>query len=192
MTDLGDQPELDSSSSSSSAALPRVFTKSQICSLLRISGGMFDRLMRDGAPFIQRGAKQQSSWKIDAADFVRFMLEDAVRKAGHSRPSAGDGTMSLDEAKRKDKEVQANIRELDLLKLQGEQVDIEDARKVLREVFAVTRSRLMSVPAQVAGLSNNQQTDLEEAMNDALAELSEGGDFNFGQDDETAPAIAHH
>lgn len=190
MTDLDDQPELDSSNSSSAGA--RSYTKAQVCSILRISGGMFDRLMRDGAPFIQRGVKQQTTWKVDLAEFVRFMIADAVRRAGHGRPAGGEASMSLDEAKRKDKEVQANIRELELLKLQNEQVDVEDARKVMREVFAVTRSRLMSVSTQVAGLSHNQQSDLEEAMNDALAELSEGRIFNFGMDDGTADAIAHH
>lgn len=185
----GQFAELDSAASNSRAALRRdgIFNKNEMLTILGISPEKLRRLIRDGAPVISQSTDEEptAEWRIKAADFIAFMIDDACKRV---KPS--DEGMTFEDAKRKDKEVQANMREMEMLKLQGSLVDIEDVRPFLREVFATTRSRLFATLSQVMGLTHQQKREFEDALNDALTDLSEGkvGDWN----NEQAPAHAHH
>lgn len=185
-----DATEFDSGNSNKRVALRRdgIFNRNEMITILGISPEKFQRLVRDGGPVISRSSADEPNieWRIKSSDFIEFMIEDACKRLKGS----SDEGMSYEDAKRKDKEVQANMREMELLKKQAQLVDIEDVRPFLREVFATTRSRFLSIVSQVIGLSHNQKRDLEDAVNDALADLSEGrvGEWN----NEQAPAHAHH
>jgi phage terminase Nu1 subunit (DNA packaging protein) len=141
------------------------FSRNEVCALLGISEPMFDRLRRDGAPM---EVGERGELKVNLQSFVKFMIADAVKK---SKGSEGDGP-DYDEAKARDKQAQAETRELELLKLKGLIVDVEDVRPVLREVFGTTRSRILSVPSQIIGLTAEQRRSLEDSINDALSDLS--------------------
>jgi phage terminase Nu1 subunit (DNA packaging protein) len=161
-----------------------IMSKVQLADTLGYSQDKIDGFINAGAPVIRVGEKAKKiAWQISVRAFVEFMISQAVKKAvGDGKGSKATGRLSFEEAKRKDKEVQSSIRELDLMKRQGELVDVEDVRPVLREVFANVRSRLLSVPSQITGLTVMQQRDLQDAINDALADLSGENvkDMEFG------------
>lgn len=145
-------------------------SKAEVCRLLGISTALFERLMRDGAPCEVSGEGKTTRIRVRLSAFVKFMVADAVRKATGDPTTTG---MTFEQAKRKDKEVQAAVREVELLKMQGELVDINDIRGVLRESFATVRQRMLSVPSQITGMDAHQTRDLGDAINDALTDISE-------------------
>ena len=98
------------------------------------------------------------------------MIADAVAKVTKGE----DGVLSWDQAKRRDKIIQANIRELDLLERQNVLVEVDAFRPWIREKLGIIRSRMLVIRTQVKGLSEEQGRQMEDAVNDALAECSQG------------------
>lgn len=145
-----------------------VVNKSQLSSVLGRPMTFIDRLIRAGAPVLKRGASQRDVWEFNTADFVEFVVRDALERAG-----LGQGELSYEVARRREKDAQAKLRELDLQERQGIVVNIESIRPRIRDAFTNTRSRMLAVSSQVIGLTHQQQRQLEDAINDALAELSD-------------------
>ena len=107
-----------------------------------MSQSRYERLLRDGAPVIQ---KENGGYEINVAAFVNFMIADAVDKVTKGE----DGGLSWDQAKRRDKIIQANIRELDLLERQNVLVEVDAFRPWLREKLGIIRSRMLVIRSQV-------------------------------------------
>ena len=144
-----------------------IVNRSSLLEILQMSQSRYERLLRDGAPVIQ---KENGGYEINVAEFVNFMIEDAVKKVTKGE----DGGLSWDQAKRRDKIIQANIRELDLLERQNVLVEIEAFRPWIREKLGIIRSRMLVVRSQVRGLSKEQALRLEDAVNDAWGDCGQG------------------
>lgn len=145
--------------------IPGSVNRASMLELLNMSAARFDRLVRDGAPISQSSV----GIEVNVADFVEFMVKDAVKRA---TGGPGSEELTYDAAKRKDKAAQARMRELDLAKVEGEMVDVEDVRPIVREVFATVRSRMLAVRSQIIGLSPEKAREVDDAINDALTDLS--------------------
>ena len=144
-----------------------IVNRSGLLEILQMSQSRYERLLRDGAPVIQ---KENGGYEINVAEFVNFMIEDAVKKVTKGE----DGGLSWDQAKRRDKIIQANIRELDLLERQNVLVEVEAFRPWICEKLGIIRSRMLVIRTQVKGLSEEQTIQLEDAVNDALADCAQG------------------
>lgn len=138
-----------------------IVSRHKLLQLLGIDKDVFDRLRRAGAPI-------RPDKKVHVGDFVAFMIEDAVRKArGSTDPNFAYDYLG---AKAKDKAHMADLREIEFNKLAGKLVDANDARQVVREVFATVRRRLLAV--NVAGLDAENESLLKQALIDATEGLS--------------------
>lgn len=88
--------------------------------------------------------------------------------------------LDFEDAKKRKMAAEAELMELELAKLRGELVPIEESRLVMREIAARIRSQLLAVPgrysARMVGLKSlpDAARELDHAVRDVLNELKEG------------------
>jgi phage terminase Nu1 subunit (DNA packaging protein) len=143
-----------------------VVNKSTLAKWSGLSPMTVDKLLADGGPIISKGSRKQG-WQINTADFFGWYVRRKVEEVTDD-PESG----SFDVAKRRDKESQTRLRDLQIAKLEGELVPIVDVERWAAEKYGVTRSRFLAVESQVPGLSDEQRDLLRAALVDALADLS--------------------
>ncbi len=145
-----------------------VVNKSTLAKWSGISPTTVDKLIADGAPIISKGTRKQG-WQINTADFFGWYWR---RKVEELTDDPVSGNFEL--AKRRDKESQTRLRDLQIAKLEGELIPIVDVERWVGEKYGVTRSRFLAVESQVPGLDEDQRDALRTALTDALADLSGG------------------
>lgn len=156
-----------------SSAKGMIVTKSTLTEILGLAPVTVDRLFKEGGPVIQRGAKRLG-WKINTADFISWLRRRDVANA----TGDPDGN-SFDQAKRREKEAQAQLKEFELRRLKGETVTIEEAARIYAQEIASVRARLFAIPSacarDVAGVSDLAECEriIKEFITDALNELVE-------------------
>jgi phage terminase Nu1 subunit (DNA packaging protein) len=152
-----------------------VVNKSTLAKWSGLSPMTIDKLLADGAPIISKGTRKQG-WQINTADFFGWYWRRKVEEVTDD-PEGG----SFDVAKRRDKESQTRLRDLQIGKLEGELIPIVDVERWAGEKYGATRSRFLAVESQMPDLTDDQRDALRTALVDALADLS-------GYKAEPAPA----
>jgi hypothetical protein len=76
------------------------------------------------------------------------------------------------EAKRRDREATAELKEFRLAELRGETIARTDAIAIYSEHVQGFRIRLFAIPEQLTNLTRAQRAELEAAIDAALAEFS--------------------
>lgn len=143
-----------------------VVNKSTLAKWSGLSPMTIDKLLADGGPIISKGTRKQG-WQINTADFFAWYVRRKVEEVTDDPESA-----SFDVAKRRDKESQTRLRDLQIAKLEGELVPIADVERWVAENYGVVRSRFLAVESQVPGLTDDQLNLLRAAIDDAFADVS--------------------
>lgn len=144
-----------------------VVTKSRLSQITGIAVVTIDRMIAEGAPIISRGGSRKQGWQINTADFIQWYIRHKVAEATGDPDEGG-----FDLAKRRDKEAQARLRELEIAKREGELVPAADVEAWASNKFGVVRSRFLAVETQVPALTDDQREALKIAIGDAFADVS--------------------
>lgn len=89
-----------------------------------------------------------------------------------ARVDRGDGDLDLDEQRARLAKEQADAKEMDNAERRKELASLPDMTVAMTGVIALAMSRLMQVPALVAKSDNSLRQRIENAIVDALEELS--------------------
>lgn len=132
----------------------------------------------DGAPYETDGWR----WPEALHWFIR-------REKARGRPIAG-GEDSVNARRRMD-DARAEMAELELAKIRGETMRVEQYDHVVSSAFSRVRARLLSLPSKIAGEGEmRSREDLlvlaEQFIHEALAELSTGHDVPMVLEAEVA------
>ncbi|MFL9499218.1 hypothetical protein ACJMQP_04090 [Rhodopseudomonas palustris] len=158
----------------------RIVTKSELSLITGLAVVTIDRMIAEGAPIVAKGGSRKQGWQINTADFVGWYVRHKVAEATGDPDEGG-----FDVAKRRDKEAQARLREIEIAKREGELVPISDVEAWAAEKFGVVRSRFLAAETQVPGLSDEQRDALKAAISDAFSDVSGfAADNGDGVDDD--------
>lgn len=141
----------------------RDVTKSELSKLIGLTLPTIEKAIREGAPVQSRGAGREG-WRVNTAAFFGWYWRHKVAKATASA--------DLDDAKLRDKEAQARLRELNIAQKEGSLIPLDEVTAFIGAKFGVVRSRFLSVETQVLGLTDDQREQLHNAIIDALTDVS--------------------
>ena len=142
-----------------------VVSKSTLAKWSGLSPMTIDKLLADDAPIISKGTRKQG-WQINTADFFDWFWRRKVEQVTDD-PEAGN----FDVAKRRDKESQTRLRDLQIAKLEGELIPVVDVERWAGEKYGVVRSRLLAMETQM-DLRDDQRDALRTALTDALTDIT--------------------
>lgn len=169
-----------SRSAKTEAELSRHVSLSELASLLdRDRNTVSKWLTKDGCPAVQRANRDiGQSWVLDVAAVVAWLEDRAAKSAAGSIDGDDVGTVSYEEAKRREKVASAVMAELELDERRREVARVIDTLDAVAREYASLRSALQSVGGMVAprliGLSipSEIQNVVDEAIADALEALT--------------------
>ncbi len=95
---------------------------------------------------------------------------DPVASAGDNPEAAGKSRLA--EAREREKLIDIEMKELKLAKERKETLSVDQVLAFYEREVTVIRSRLLSIPQQVLGLTPAQTDDLEKAIADAMTDLT--------------------
>src|SRR5260370_1442375 len=127
-----------------------VVNKSKLSEFTGLAPATIDKLLADGAPIISKGTRKQG-WQINTADFFQWYWR---RKVEELTDDPESGNFEL--AKRRDKESQTRLRDLQIAKLEGELIPIADVESWVAQNYCVLRSRLFATDTQMPALNEDQ------------------------------------
>src|SRR6185436_14116833 len=106
-------------------------------------------------------------WRINLAKAHHWIVRSKIEQETGS-PEAG----GYEAAKRRDKEEQARARKLANDIKARESIPVQEVVDWCAEKTGILRSRLMSLPTEISGLSPEQRDELTSAIHDMLSGLS--------------------
>lgn len=153
-------------------------SKFQLHKLTAISPITLDKYFREGAPVVSKGTRREG-WKIDTARFIAWLRKRDVAVATGDEDGA-----KYDQARGRDKEAQARLREFDLYEKIGVTITRLQAADIYAKHVAEFRKRLLEMESQVPNLTAEQRAALNSSIDLALAEFSGtpelGEEYDFG------------
>jgi phage terminase Nu1 subunit (DNA packaging protein) len=159
-------PDTDESLGVQTTVKGLVVSKSKLCEVLGLAPVTVDKLFKEGAPVLQANAGRLG-WKINTAEFIAWLRRRDVFNA------TGDpDAQSFDNAKTREKQAQAELREYELKKLKGETVTIEEAARIYAQEISDVRAGLFAIPTAYAQrLSTiSDPAEVARVLKDALAD----------------------
>lgn len=146
--------------------------KTELGKITGLAQVTIDRAIASGAPVEGKGSRK-AGWQINTAKFFawywRYKVEDAT----------GDPDVAtFDAAKRREKEAQAKLKELQYQRETGKLIPVERAVAIYQEDAGQQRSRLLAIPASIAqDLAHEDdpaeiEAKITDALNDALGDIS--------------------
>lgn len=161
-----------------------VVNKSQLSQMTGLAFVTIDRYIAAGAPVEGKGSRKQG-WQINTAKFFGWFWRHKVEEATGD-PEAG----TFDTAKRREKEAQAKLKELEYKRKTGQLIPIDRAVEIYQEDAGQQRSRLLAIPATLAqelAVEDDPaevEAKITDALNDALGDIS--GDKGENYTDEAS------
>jgi phage terminase Nu1 subunit (DNA packaging protein) len=169
----------------------RIVGRTELAEIFGVSLTTVDHWTRAGAPHDSSG----SGPKFNTAEVVDWRVAQAVEKATEAAPA----DQTLDEARRRKTQAEAELAEIELAEKRGQVVQIGEAAKLVAEEYTAVRSRLLAIPnklaPQIAVESDRAACHalLSGVINEALNELVGavgGGDAPGADDGESGDAEA--
>lgn len=143
-----------------------VFTKNKLAKVIGMAPMTLEKMIRDGMPVKAKGSRT-TAWEMNSADCI-----DWLRKRDIQLATGDEEALSFDAAKRRDKEAQAKLRELQIGEREGKLIEVTRVVDYMGKMLGAVRSRIFAVRGQVPGLTAEQEDQLNDALVDALTELS--------------------
>jgi phage terminase Nu1 subunit (DNA packaging protein) len=123
-----------------------------------------DKMVREGLPVRSTGTKR-GGLRFDLPTVIEWIAAERAAAVG------GDGN-SVTDAKRRLAVAQAGLKELERAKLEGELFPVKVFERLVSDIYTKFRARLQSLPLEVTDLSQRQHAQFEEAIHDALSDIS--------------------
>lgn len=121
-----------------------IVTKARLATVTGLSMAALDKAFEAGAPVVAKGNRKQG-WQINTADFVQWYIRRKVDEL------TGDpDKMNFDQAKTAKMQAETRIKEMQLAKLEGETLTIDEAVALYREEATIIRSQFMAMPGRLA------------------------------------------
>ena len=131
---------------------------------------------RPGAPARRIGQRVWVRWP----DFARWREQELVRQA-----RADAAPVSLDDARARKANAEAELAELDVAKARGEWVSVADYERALGRILDIEVARLRALPVRLAYLGQAVEAAAEAEIERVIVEMSA-----FDEDVADEPAAA--
>ena len=142
----------------------RVVNKTELKRITGLADVSVDNAVRDGAPIESRGNKREGHRYNTAAFFDWYWRHKVEMNTDAS---------GFDAAKLRDKEAQTRLRELQIAQKEGSLIPVEAVIEYNRRKYGVVRQRFLAVESQIVGLTPDQREQLQAALADAFADVSD-------------------
>ncbi len=142
----------------------RGLSKRDLASATGYTLSQIDKLCRAGLP-ARAGASKRAGLRFDLPAVIEWIAEHRVAQQG------GDGE-PLHVVKRRLAAAQARRVELQNAERERELVPLDEFCSWIGQRHGEFRTRILSIPTQVHGLTDDQRDELEQAVWSALADLS--------------------
>lgn len=141
-----------------------VVTKSRLQTITGLAAATVDRAFANGAPVIGKGSRKQG-WQINTADFFGWYVRHKVEEL-----TDDPDKLSFEGAKAAKTNAEARLKEMQLARLEGQTITIEEAVALYREEATIIRSQLMAIPGRCAVLlaSETDPTVIEAMIADEI------------------------
>lgn len=143
-----------------------VVNKSRVATIFGISQKTVERYLRDGLPYISKGQGREG-WRFDTVAVFKWLVQRSVSLA-----TGNDDAVALESARLRNTDVRARLAELEYARQARVTITRAEAAAIYSEHVTEFRKRLLELPDQVQDLSETQRKQLEDAINQALAEFS--------------------
>lgn len=153
----------------------KAVSASELAQILGVSLSTITAWVRRGCPFLERGAVGKQ-WQFDSADVVKWLREQDVERA-----LGKNASVTMEEARTRDKLATAQLKEIELARQRGQVVNVDDVKEIVCEDYAVVRSRILAIPGRLAQTcaieadAEAVQRLIMAEVRDALSELSYEG-----------------
>lgn len=146
----------------------RTVTMAEMCQMLSIARRSFQDMVLAGCPVVDHGGRGKAM-QVDVASVLAW-VRDRDRKGEDPTKIAG-ATAALD-ARRRNAEAQAELREFELKKLRGETILVSEVMPIVREELAGVRARLLQIASRLAPQITPEMTilEIEEAIDEEIRE----------------------
>jgi hypothetical protein len=141
---------------------PEALNSRELCLLFGLTPAEMAQLVKDGVP-CERTGGVRSPLRFNSVSVHQFLIERAQFEGD---PEA------LHEAKRRDREAAAELKECKLAEIRNQTITRADALAIYSVHVGEFRSRLFEIPAAVSDLTPKQRAELEHGLDCALAEFS--------------------
>lgn len=142
----------------------RTVNKTELAKITGLSMPTIDAAVREGAPIEGRGSRREGNRYNTAAFFDWYWRHKVERNTDAS---------GFDAAKLRDKEAQTRLRELQIAQKEGSLIPVEAVIEYNRRKYGVVRQRFLAVESQIVGLTPDQREQLQAALADAFADVSD-------------------
>lgn len=125
----------------------QVLNRSQAAIFFGIAPTAIDQWVQAGCPYISKAKVGLSGWEFDSAALVDWHVERLIKQAesSHTREN-----VTLEQAKTRKTEAEASIAELNLKKLLGELVDIQEVMQAGMSSYMDCKAVLLNIPSRLA------------------------------------------
>jgi phage terminase Nu1 subunit (DNA packaging protein) len=142
-------------------------TKTELAEATGLTITALDRLVRDGAPVAKRGASRKEGLRFGLPAFFEWYVERVASR----RAAAGTAEVT---ARERAQVALATLREYQIAEKQRALVNADEVNRVIADKFTEIRVAIESLSSQVTNLSDDQRSDLDDAIRDMLIQLSGG------------------
>lgn len=153
----------------------KIIRMADMAAMLNISRRGFQDMVEAGCPVVDRGGTGKPMLVEVTAVLAWVRARD---RKGESLKMTQGAEQALD-ARRRNAEAQAELREHELARIRGETVLVSEVRPILREELGAVRARLLQIAGRVAprlaegGLSIQEiEAEIDAEVVEALTELT--------------------
>lgn len=171
----------------------RVVGRAELAEIFGVSVASVDHWLRSGAPCDASGATA----KFNTAEMVDWRIAQAVERVTESAPADSD---TLDDARRRKTQAEAELAEIEVAEKRGEVVNIAEAARTVAEEYAAVRAKLLGIPGRLAPLmaiETDQPAckallvrEITEALNELVGALDDGAPGGAGDGPSGGPEAA--
>lgn len=154
----------------------RIVGRTDLAEIFGVSATAVDHWMRSGAPC----DRSTSPVKFNTAEVVDWRIAQAVDLVS-DEPKDG---ATLDDARRRKTQAEAELAEIEVAEKRGEVVNIAEAARTVAEEYAAVRAKLLGIPGRLAPLvaiETDQPAckallvrEITEALNELVGAVDDG------------------
>lgn len=157
-------------------------TKNEFCEVFGVALTTAEAWLRAGMPHeFETGVKGKPEYRILTGPARRWLIEHEVQKAlikaGAEVGSDGTVSRTLDDARKRKTEAEADMAEIELAKKSGEAILLGDAMAQWAQLISNCRAKLLSAPSKMAPVVAVEEDVakcrriIEDTILEALSEL---------------------
>lgn len=150
----------------------KIVNRVELAVIFGVSLPTIDAWVRGGMPCVVEGGRGVE-YQFNTRDAINWHVAQKAAPKG----AVGNGTETLEEAKRRREITNADLAEIDLAERRGRVVPIEHVAKQVGRLLSSVRARLLAIPtkvapvAQTAGSAEEIRSMIEDSIREAMTEI---------------------